>query len=115
MQCVHGFFGLNAFLLGFPFSQRRRVASRSSSCVNEPLNFRLSRAHSLFKRFRYSRPALSIAVLLRDTCAARMRHDGLSWWSRPEPRSRPGDLLDKRQDRQPGTGSEPVRFFFDDG
>ncbi len=22
MQCVHGFFGLNPFLLGFPFSQR---------------------------------------------------------------------------------------------
>jgi hypothetical protein len=70
--CVHGFFGLNAFLLGFPFSQRATCCiAQLVTCVNEPLNFRLSRAHSLFKALQVLAPGFSIAVLLRDTCAAR--------------------------------------------
>ncbi|UVD31880.1 hypothetical protein [Klebsiella phage GZ7] len=59
MQCVHGFFGLNALLLGFPFGQRLtcRIA-QLVTCVNEPLNFRLSRAHSLFKALQVLAPRL---------------------------------------------------------
>nr|DAR36156.1 MAG TPA: hypothetical protein [Caudoviricetes sp.] len=59
MQCVHGFFGLNAFLLRLPFSQRLtcRIA-QLVTCVNEPLNFRLSRAHSLFKALQVLAPRL---------------------------------------------------------
>ncbi|MGQ7149543.1 host nuclease inhibitor GamL [Escherichia coli] len=50
----------------------RRVASRSSSqaSTNRLISASAGRTAS-FRRFRYSRPGFSIAVLLRDTCAAR--------------------------------------------
>ncbi len=47
---VHGFFSLNAFLLGFPFGEwaAGRIAQLVAG-INESLNFGLSRTHSLFQ------------------------------------------------------------------
>jgi hypothetical protein len=58
VQCVHGFFGLNAFLLGFPFSQRAtcRIA-QLVTCVNEPLNFASAGRTASLRRFRSRAPA----------------------------------------------------------
>jgi hypothetical protein len=62
VQRVHGFFSLNAFLLGFPFGEWAAGGiTQLVAGINER-NFGLSGRTASFRRFRYSRPGFSIAV-----------------------------------------------------
>jgi hypothetical protein len=56
VQRVHGFFSLNAFLLGFPFGEWSRMASHSGEYCAIPLSL----TASSFQRFRYSRQAFQL-------------------------------------------------------
>jgi hypothetical protein len=61
---VHGFFSLNAFLLGFPFIAGFDCITNGIALSGECGGSSSAGLTASFSRFRYSRPGLSIAVLL---------------------------------------------------
>ncbi|HFD8478285.1 TPA: hypothetical protein ACF6J0_001613 [Escherichia coli] len=64
---VHGFFSLNAFLLGFPFGEwaAGRIAQLVAG-INESLNFGLSRTHSLFQALQVIDATVKLGRLSSD-------------------------------------------------